>query len=82
VRAVREATDPALRLDREPSLGPMVASPPVVRHFAHALMKRGKNEPIGVGMLIEFAQPIPSECAYSLCRRRYLCMPWRGAWSP
>lgn len=59
---VREATDPALRLDREPSSELMVANSRAVRHFAHALMERGKNEPISLEVLIEFAQRLPFGC--------------------
>jgi transposase len=64
VRVVMEATglyglDLALRLDCEPSLELMVANPRAVRHFAHALMKRSKNDPIDVQVLVEFARRMP-----------------------
>jgi transposase len=64
VRVVMEATglyglDLALRLDREPSLELMVANPRAVRHFAHALLKRSKNDPIDVLLLVEFARRMP-----------------------
>lgn len=64
VRVVMEATglyglDLALRLEREPSLQLRVANPRAVRHFAHALMKRSKNDPIDVQVLVEFAQRMP-----------------------
>jgi len=64
VRVVMEATglyglDLALRLEREPSLELMVANPRAVRHFAHALMKRSKNDPIDAGVLVEFARRMP-----------------------
>lgn len=64
VRVVMEATglyglDLALRLEGEPSLELMVANPRAIRHFAHALMKRSKNEPIDTEVLVEFAQRMP-----------------------
>jgi len=64
VRVVMEATglyglDLALRLDAAPSVELMVANPRAVRHFAHALMKRSKNDPIDTGVLVEFAQRMP-----------------------
>jgi transposase len=64
VRAVMEATglyglDLALRLEREPNLELMVANPRAVRHFAHALMKRSKNDPIDALVLVEFARRMP-----------------------
>lgn len=63
-RVVMEATglyglDLALRLEGEPSLELMVANPRAVRHFAQALMKRSKNDPIDVQVLVEFAQRMP-----------------------
>jgi transposase len=64
VRVVMEATglyglDLALRLDAEPGLELMVANPRAVRHFAHALMKRSKNDPIDTDVLVEFARRMP-----------------------
>ncbi len=64
VRVVMEATglyglDLALCLERQPSLELMVANPRAVRHFAHALMKRSKNDPIDVQVLVEFARRMP-----------------------
>lgn len=64
VRVVMEATglyglDLALCLEREPSLEVMVANPRAAHHFAHALMKRSKNEPIDVQVLVEFAARMP-----------------------
>jgi len=64
VRVVMEATglyglDLALRLDAEASVELMVANPRAVRHFAHALMKRSKNDPIDTDVLVEFAQRMP-----------------------
>jgi transposase len=64
VRVVMEATglyglDLALRLDAEASLELMIANPRAVRHFAHALMKRSKNDPIDTGVLVEFARRMP-----------------------
>jgi transposase len=51
--------DLALRLEREANLELMVANPRAVRHFAQALMKRSKNDPIDVQVLVEFAQRMP-----------------------
>jgi transposase len=64
VRVVMEATglyglDLALRLDAAPSVELMVANPRAVRHFAHALMKRSKNDPIDTDVMVEFAQRMP-----------------------
>jgi Transposase len=64
VRVVMEATglyglDLALRLEREPNLELMVANPRAVRHFAHALMKRSKNDPLDTRVLVEFARRMP-----------------------
>ena len=64
VRVVMEATglyglDLALRLDAEASIELMVANPRAVRHFAHALMKRSKNDPLDADLLVEFAQRMP-----------------------
>ncbi len=64
VRVVMEATglyglDLALRLDAESSVELMVANPRAVRHFAIALMKRSKNDPIDTEVLVEFAQRMP-----------------------
>ena len=61
VRVVMEATglyglDLALRLDAETGLELMIANPRAVRHFAHALMKRSKNDPIDVGVLLELVR--------------------------
>jgi transposase len=64
VRVVMEATglyglDLALRLDAEPGLELMVANPRAVRHFAYALMKRSKNDPMDADVLLEFARRMP-----------------------
>jgi transposase len=64
VRVVMEATglyglDLALRLDAEAILELMIANPRSVRHFAHALMKRSKNDPIDAGVLLEFVRRMP-----------------------
>lgn len=64
VRVVMEATgryglDVALRLDAEAAVELMVANPRAVRHFAQALMKRSKNDPIDAGVLREFARRMP-----------------------
>lgn len=64
MRVVMEATglyglDLALRLDAAPSVEVMVANPRAVRHFAIALMKRSKNDPIDTDVLVEFAQRMP-----------------------
>ena len=64
VRVVMEATglyglDLALRLDAETSFELMIANPRAVRHFAHALMKRSKSDPIDTEVLVEFALRMP-----------------------
>ena len=64
LRVVMEATglyslDLALRLDAEAAVELMVANPRAMRHFAHALMKRSKNDPIDAGVLLEFARRMP-----------------------
>src|SRR5574340_745295 len=64
VRVVMEATglyglDLALRLDAETRVELMIANPRAVRHFAHALMKRSKNDPLDAGVLVEFARRMP-----------------------
>ena len=64
LRVVMEATglyglDLALRLDAAPGVELMVANPRAVRHFAIALMKRSKNDPIDTDVLVEFAQRMP-----------------------
>jgi transposase len=64
VRVVMEATglyglDLALRLDAEASVELMVANPRAIRHFAQALMKRSKSDPIDAGVLLEFARRMP-----------------------
>lgn len=64
LRVVMEATglyglDLALRLDAEASLELMIANPRAVRHFAHALMKRSKNDPIDTDVLVEFTRRMP-----------------------
>jgi transposase len=64
VRVVMEATglyglDLAWCLERESSLELMVANPRAVRHFAHALMKRSKSDPIDALVLVEFARRMP-----------------------
>jgi hypothetical protein len=88
VRVVMEATglyglDLALRLDPAPSVEVMVANPRAVRHFAIALMKRSKNDPIDTDTC---SSSSPSACPFSvgsvLRQRRWPCTPWRGAWSP
>ncbi|HVA00615.1 MAG TPA: IS110 family transposase [Terriglobia bacterium] len=64
VRVVMEATglyglDLALRLDAGTSFELMIANPRAVRHFAHALMKRSKNDPMDTDVLVEFARRMP-----------------------
>jgi len=48
-----------LALSRQEGLEVMLANPRAVRHFAHALMKRSKNDPIDAGGLEEFAARMP-----------------------
>ena len=64
VRVCMESTglyglDLALALSGQPGIELMVANPRAVRHFAYALMKRSKNEPIDVAVLEEFAARMP-----------------------
>jgi len=51
--------DLALALSAAPGLEVMVANPRAVRHFAHALMKRSKSDPVDAGVLEEFAARMP-----------------------
>jgi transposase len=51
--------DLALALSAAPGLEVMVANPRAVRHFAHALMKRSKSDPVDAGVLEEFAACMP-----------------------
>jgi transposase len=64
VRVCMESTglyglDLALALSGQEGIEVMVANPRAVRHFAHALMKRSKNDPIDAGVLEEFAARMP-----------------------
>ena len=51
--------DLALVLSAAPGVEVMVANPRAVRHFAHALMKRSKSDPVDAGVLEEFAARMP-----------------------
>ena len=51
--------DLALALSAAPDVEVMVANPRAVRHFAHALMKRSKSDPLDAGVLEEFAARMP-----------------------
>ena len=51
--------DLALALSAAEGLEVMVANPRAVRHFAHALMKRSKSDPIDATVLEEFAARMP-----------------------
>jgi transposase len=51
--------DLALALSAAPGLEVMVANPRAVRHFATALMKRSKSDPVDAGVLEEFAARMP-----------------------
>jgi len=51
--------DLALALSAATGIEVMVANPRAVRHFAHALMKRSKNDPIDATVLEEFAARMP-----------------------
>jgi len=51
--------DLALALSAAPGMEVMVANPRAVRHFAHALMKRSKSDPVDAGVLEEFAARMP-----------------------
>ena len=64
VRVCLESTglyglDLALALSGQEGIELMVANPRAVRHFAHALMQRSKNDPIDAGVLEEFAARMP-----------------------
>ena len=64
VRVCMESTglyglDLALALSGQEGIELMVANPRAVRHFAHALMRRSKNDPIDAGVLEEFAARMP-----------------------
>lgn len=64
VRVCLESTgvygsDLALALSREPGIEVMVANPRAVRHFATALMRRSKTDPLDAEVLLEFAQRMP-----------------------
>jgi len=51
--------DLALLLSEAKGLEVMVANPRAVRHFAQALMKRSKSDPMDAGVLEEFAARMP-----------------------
>jgi len=51
--------DLALALSAATGIEVMVANPRAVRHFAHALMKRSKSDPIDATVLEEFAARMP-----------------------
>lgn len=51
--------DLALRLQAQAGIAVMVANPRAVRHFAHALMQRSKNDPLDALVLLEFAARMP-----------------------
>jgi len=64
VRVCLESTglyglDLALALSGQEGIEVMVANPRAVRHFAHALMQRSKNDPIDAGVLEQFAARMP-----------------------
>jgi transposase len=64
VRVCLEATglyglDLALELSAHPVVELMVANPRAVRHFAHAMMQRGKNDELDAVVLQEFAVRMP-----------------------
>ena len=51
--------DLALALSAAPGIEVMVANPRAVRHFATALMKRSKSDPLDAAVLEEFAARMP-----------------------
>jgi transposase len=64
VRTCLESTgvyglDLALLLHRREGIEVMVANPRAVRHFAHALMRRSKTDPLDAMVLLEFASRMP-----------------------
>jgi transposase len=64
VRVCLESTglyglDLALALHAQPGIAVMVANPRSVRHFAQALMKRSKTDPLDARLLQEYAARMP-----------------------
>ena len=64
VRVCLESTgvyglDLSLRLQKQRGVEVMVANPRAVRHFARALMKRSKTDPLDAVVLLEFAVRMP-----------------------
>jgi transposase len=64
VRVCLESTgvyglDLALLLEGREGVQVMVANPRAVRHFAHALMRRSKTDPLDAVVLLEFATRMP-----------------------
>ena len=64
VRVCLESTgvyglDVALLLQKQAGIEVMEANPRAVRHFAHALMERGKTDPLDARVLLEFAARMP-----------------------
>jgi transposase len=64
VRVCMESTglyglDAALALHQQSGIEIMVANPRSVRHFAHAMMKRSKTDPIDARLLAEYARRMP-----------------------
>src|SRR5260370_4880633 len=51
--------DVALALQGQEGLEVMVANPRSVRHFAQAMMKRSKTDPLDAELLAEYSQRIP-----------------------
>jgi transposase len=51
--------DAALALHAQPDMEVMVANPRAVRHFAHAMMRRSKTDPLDARLLAEYARRMP-----------------------
>jgi transposase len=64
VRVCLESTglyglDAALALETQPGIELMVANPRSVRHFAQAMMRRSKTDPLDAQLLAEYARRMP-----------------------
>lgn len=64
VRVCLESTglyglDAALALEAQQGIELMVANPRAVRHFAQAMMRRSKTDPLDAQLLAEYARRMP-----------------------
>src|SRR5260370_17112640 len=69
--------DVALALQGQEGLEVMVANPRSVRHFAQAMMKRSKTDPLDAELLAEYSQRMPFQAWQppSLPARRFFTFP-------